>query len=71
MKQKKLPSSSEDTYESFYVAEEVAKALDSFADYSESINGERSVIFTKSFDYTCPMENITGDNNFNLKVVIY
>jgi len=57
---------SEDTYKSFFEAKEVANALDSFADYSESINGEHPVIFTKCFEYVCPIENITGDNDFTV-----
>jgi len=52
--------------------EEIANWLcqNRFADYSESANGEpeRHVELTKSFEYICPMENITGHNNFTINV---
>jgi len=64
-----LSKYSQEEFKSFFEAEEVAKALDGFADYLESGNGERPLILTKSTEYLCPLENTTTDyHNFTLKV---
>jgi len=57
-------------FKSFYEDGEVAKALDCFADYSESINGERPLVYTQSLEYICPFENTIGDFNFTLQVML-
>jgi len=63
-----LSKYSQEELKSFFEAEEVAKALDNFADYLESVNGERPLILKKSFGYLCSLENTTDYHNFTLKV---
>jgi len=59
---------SEEKYEPSSENAFVEKALDAFADYSERIHGERPVIITNTSEFICPLENITGDSIFTVKV---
>jgi len=67
-----LSKYSREEFKSLVEAEEVAKALDSFADNYELGNGKRPSILTRTIEYVCPLENAAGDDddtNFALKVI--